>query len=118
MTEKRYKMFDLGSPYLTFCGIKTDDDYFENMTECCDELNRLSEKNEQLKQQNTYLKDEVFKLVNTISKFPKQLEDNRKEYQDIEMKLNTLKKWYVHRGNVAFNEREFKYLNSLRGDFE
>ena len=50
MTEKKYKMFDIGSPYLTYCGVKSDDDYFENMTECCEEMNRLSEKNEQLKQ--------------------------------------------------------------------
>ena len=51
MTEKQYRMFDIGSPYLTYCGVKSNDDYFENMTECCEELNRLFDENDHLKQQ-------------------------------------------------------------------
>ena len=57
MIKKRYKMFDVGAPYLTRCGVKSDDDYFENMTECCEEMNRLSEENEQLKSQTEMLKE-------------------------------------------------------------
>ena len=42
MTEKQYTMYDVGSSYLTRCGVEAPDgDCFENMTECCDELNRL-----------------------------------------------------------------------------
>ena len=50
MTEKQYTMYDVGSSYLTRCGVEAPDgDCFENMTECCDELNRLLKENEQLK---------------------------------------------------------------------
>ncbi len=54
-------MFDVGSPYLTRCGVKSDDDYFENMTECCEEMNRLSEENEQLKEE-LKKKDKIIEL--------------------------------------------------------
>ena len=51
MTEKQYKLFNIGSRYMTSCGVERIDDSepFESMTECCEELNRLAEENEQLR---------------------------------------------------------------------
>lgn len=85
MIKKRYKMFDVGSPYLTRCGVKSDDDYFENMTECCEEMNRLSEKNEQLNQ-------EVREYIRALNKTLEEKEELWKKNEQLKHELYFWKK--------------------------
>ena len=64
MTEKRYKLYDVGSSYLTSCGVESPNgDCFENMTECCKELNLLAEENKQLKKQLDYIQNSISNAI-------------------------------------------------------
>ena len=96
MTEKRYNLYNVGSSYLTSCGITTGEDCFENMTECCEELNRLSDKNEKLKFKNRGLQSElqIFKEDATHSNLQinKLADENKQLKADKQSLIDFIKK--------------------------
>lgn len=93
MTEnKRYKLYDVGSGYMTSCGIESESGHcFENMTECCEELNRLSDENEQLKKLlYTYKEMHSIKIIEELQEENGQLKielENMTERFEYELKM-------------------------------
>ena len=101
MTEKQYTMYDVGSSYLTSCGVEAPDgDCFENMTECCKELNRLLKENEQLKEalKKSYINEicenckhgNYFKTDNFIGGFEWDFECTKKHFGNDHWKCDGL----------------------------
>lgn len=67
MTEKRYKMIKLDSPYLTYCCIEDEDEYLiESLTDACDLLNEQDERIKELETEKELLKKDGNNLIQLL----------------------------------------------------